>query len=69
MVDCDMVDFLGRDRRSNLTRPLLFGQGIKSPRRPNFALKMYPIKRSHRLIAQRTTTPEHQDVKYGVEVG
>ncbi len=69
-VDCDMVDFLVRDRGSNLARPLRFGQGIKSPCRPNFALKMYPIKRSRCSIAWRNpTTPEHQDVEYGVEVG
>jgi hypothetical protein len=65
-----MVDFLGRDRRSNLARPSRFVQGIKSPRRPKFSLKMYPIKRSRCSIARRNpTTPKHQDVKYGVEVG
>jgi hypothetical protein len=70
MVDCGMVDFLGRDRWSNLARPLQFGQGIKSPRRPNFALKMYPIKRSRRSITRRNpTTPEQQDIIYGVAVG
>ena len=66
-VDCGMVDFLGRDRQSNLARPLQFGQGIKSPRRPNVALKMYPIKRSRRSIARRNqTTPKYQDVNHDV---
>ncbi len=70
MVNCGMVNFLGRDRQSNLARPSRFGQGIKSPRRPNFALKMYPIKRSCRSIARRNpTTPKHKDVDYGVAVG
>ncbi len=69
-VDCGMVDFLGRDRRSNLARSSRFGQGIKSPCWLNFALKMYPIKQSRRSIARRNPTlPEHQDVEYGVEVG
>jgi hypothetical protein len=69
-VDCGMVDFLGRDRLSNSARPSRFGEGIKSPCRPNFTLKMYSIKRSHRSITWRNpTTPEHQNVKYGVEVG
>jgi hypothetical protein len=31
MVDCGMVDFLDRDRRSNLVLPSRFGQGIKPP--------------------------------------
>ena len=70
MVDCGMVDLLGRDRWSNLARPSQFGQGIKSPHCPIFALKMYPIKQSRRSITQRNpTTPEHQDGEYGVEVG
>ena len=30
-VDCGMVVFFGRDRRSNKVRPLQFGQGIKPP--------------------------------------
>ncbi len=65
-----MVDFLGWDRWFILAHPLRFGQGIKSPRRPNFALKMYPIKQSRRSIARRNpTTLDHQDVEYGVEVG
>ena len=65
-----MVDFLGRDRRSNLARLLQFGQGIKSLRRPNITLKIYSIKQSRRLIARRNpTTLEHQDVEYGVKVG
>ena len=65
-----MDDFLGRDRRSNFARPSRFRQGIKSPRRPNFVLKMYPIKQSRLSIARRNpTTPEHQDVQYGVAVG
>jgi hypothetical protein len=63
-VDCGMIDFWGRDRWSYLARPSRFGQGIKSPRRPNFALKMYPIKQSRRSIARRNpTTSEHQDVE------
>jgi hypothetical protein len=69
-VDCGIVDFFGRDRQTNLARPLQFGQGIKPPCQPNFVLKMYPIKQSCRLIAWRNpTTPEHQDVKHGVAVG
>ncbi len=65
-----MVDFLGWDRRSNSARPSQFIQGVKSPHWPNFALKMYPIKQSHCSIARRNpATPEHHDVKYGVEVG
>ncbi len=43
MVDCGMVDFLDRDRRFNLVRPSRFGQGIKYPRRPNFAQNMHPL--------------------------
>jgi hypothetical protein len=65
-----MVDFLSRDRWPNLARPLRFGQGIKFPRQPNFTLKMYPIKQIRHSIARRNpTTPEHQDVEYGFEVG
>ncbi len=65
-----MVVFFGWDKRSNLARPLWFGQGIKFPRRPNFSLKMYPIKRSRRSIAWRNpTTPEHKDIEHGVAVG
>ncbi len=65
-----MVDFLGRDRRSNLARPSRSGQGIKSPRRPNFTLKMYPIKQSRLSIARSNPTPpKHKDVEHGVAVG
>ncbi len=69
-VYCGIAEFFDRDRRTNSAHPSRFGQGIKSPRRPNFALKMYPIKQSRHSIAWRNqTTPEHQDVDHGVEVG
>ena len=69
-VYCGIVKIFNQDRRTNLARPLRFIQGIKSPRRPNFALKMYPIKQSRCLITWRNpTTPKHQDIKHGVVVG
>ena len=62
-VDCGMVDFLERDRRSNLVLPLRFGQGSKPPRRPNIALNMHPNKRCRRSLARpNPTTPEYHDV-------
>ena len=42
-VGCGMVNFLDQDGRSNLARPLRFGQGIKAPCWLQFALKMYPV--------------------------
>ena len=65
-----MVDFLDRDRRSNLVLPSRFGQGIKPPRRPNFAQNMHPNKRCRRSLARpNRTTPEYHDVDHGVAVG
>jgi len=65
-----MVDFSDRDRRSNLVLPLRFGQGIKPPRRPNFAQNMHPIKQCGRSIArQNRTTPEYHNVDNGAAVG
>ena len=70
MVDCGTVEIFDPDRRTNLACPSQFDQGIKSPRQPNFTLKMYPIKRSRHSFAWRNqTTPKHQDVDHGVEVG
>jgi hypothetical protein len=70
MVDCDMVDFLDQDRRSNSVLLSRFGLGIKPPRRPNFAQNMHPYKRCHRSLAHlNRTTPEYHDVDYGVVVG
>jgi hypothetical protein len=69
-VDCSMVDFLDRDRRSNLVLPSRFGQGIKPSRRPNFAQNMHPNKRCRRSLARpNRTTPEYHDVDHGVAVG
>jgi hypothetical protein len=70
MVDCGMVDFLDRDRRSNSVLPSRFGMGIKPPRRPNFAQNMHPNKRCRRSLARpNRTTPEYHDVDHGVAVG
>ena len=69
-VDCGMVDFLDRDRRSNLVLPSRFGQGIKPPRQPNFAQNMHPNKRCRRSLARpNRTTPEYHNVDNGVAVG
>ena len=69
-VDCDMVDFLDQDRRSNSVLLSRFGQGIKPPRRPNFAQNMHPNKRCrHSLARPNRTTPEYHDVDHGVAVG
>ncbi len=47
-----------------------FGQGIKPPRRPNFALNMHPNKRCRRSLARpNRTTPEYHDANHGVAVG
>ena len=65
-----MVEFLDRDRRSNSVLPSRFGQGIKPPRRPNFAQNMHPNKRCRRSLARpNRTTPEYHDVDHGVAVG
>jgi hypothetical protein len=65
-----MVDFLDRDRRSNSVLLSRFGQGIKPPRRSNFAQKMHPNKRCRRSLARpNRTTPEYHDVDHGVAVG
>jgi len=70
MVDCGMVEFLDRDRRSNSVLPSRYGQGIKPPRRPNFAQNMHPNKRCRRSLAHSNrTTPEYHDVDHGVAVG
>jgi hypothetical protein len=69
-VDCDMVDFLDQDRRSNSVLLSRFGQGIKPPLRPNFAQNMHPNERCHRSLARpNRTTPEYHDVDHGVAVG
>ncbi len=69
-VDCGMVDFLDHDRRSNSVLPSRFGQGIKPPRRPNFAQNMHPNKRCRRSLARpNRTTPEYHEVNHGVAVG
>jgi hypothetical protein len=66
-VDCGMVEFLDRDRS---VLPSRFGQGIKPPRRPNFAQNMHPNKRCRRSLARpNRTTPEYHDVDHGVAVG
>jgi hypothetical protein len=58
MVDCGMVDFLDRDKRSNLVLPSRFGQGNKPPRRSNIAQNMHPNKRCRRSLARpNRTTP------------
>jgi hypothetical protein len=65
-----MFDFLDRDRRSNSVLPSRFGQGIKPPRRPNFAQNMHPNKRCRRSLPRpNRTTPEYHDVNHGVSVG
>ena len=69
MVDCGMVDCLDQDGRSNLSRPLQLGQGIKSPCRPSFAQNMHPIKRFHCSIARPNRTALlYHDVDHGVAV-
>jgi len=69
-VDCGMVDFLDRDRRSNSVLPSRFGQGIKPPRQPNFAQNTHPNKRCRRSLARpNQTTPEYHNVDNGVAVG
>ena len=69
-VDCGMVEFLDRDRRSNSVLPSRFGQGIKPPRRPNFAQNMHPNKRCRRSLARpNRSAPEYHDVDHGVAVG
>jgi len=46
------------------------GQDIKSPRRPNIAHYMHPIKRFRRSIARpKRTAPLYPDVDHGVAVG
>ena len=68
-VDCGMFDFLDQDRRSNLVLPSRFSQGIKPPRRLNFAQNMHPNKRCRRSLARpNRTTPEYHDVDHGVAV-
>ena len=70
MVDCGMVDFLDRDRWSNLVLPLQFGQGNKPPRRPNIAQNMHTNERCRRSLARlNPTTPKYHDVNHGVAVG
>jgi hypothetical protein len=65
-----MVDFLDRDRRSNLVLPSRFRQFNKPPRQPNFAQNMNPNKRCRRSLARpNRTTPEYHDVDHGVAVG
>jgi len=65
-----MVDFLDHDRRSNSVLPSRFGQGIKPPRRPNFAQNMHPNKRCRRSLARlNRSAPEYHDVDHGVAVG
>jgi hypothetical protein len=65
-----MVEFLDRDRRSNSVLPSRFGQGIKPPRRPNFAQNMHPIKWCRRSLARpNRSAPEYHDVVHGVAVG
>ena len=65
-----MVEFLDWDRWSNSVLPSRFGQGIKPPRRPNFAQNMHPNIRCRRSLARpNRTTPEYQDVDHGVAVG
>jgi hypothetical protein len=69
-VDCNMVDFLDRDRWSYSVLPSRFGQGIKPPRRPNFAQNMHPNKWYRRSLARpNRTTPEYHNVDHGVAVG
>jgi hypothetical protein len=64
-----MFDFLDQDRRSNLVLPSRFGEGIKPPRRPNFAQNMHPNKRCRRSLARpNRTTPEYHDADHGVAV-
>jgi hypothetical protein len=65
-----MVDFLDRDRRSNLVLLSRFDLGIKPPRRPNFAQNMHTNKLCRCSLARpNRTTPEYQDVDHGVAVG
>ena len=65
-----MVEFLDRDRRSNSVLPSRFGQGIKPPRRPNFAQNMHPNKRCRRSLARlNRSAPEYHDADHGVAVG
>ncbi len=55
---------------SNSVLPSRFGQGIKPPRRPNFAQNMHPNKRCRRSLARpNRTTPEYHNVDHGVAVG
>ena len=62
--------FLDRDGRSNLSRPLWLGQGIKFPRQRNIAHYMHPIKQFRRSIARpKWTAPLYPDVHHGVAVG
>jgi hypothetical protein len=69
-VDSGMVDFSGRDRRSNSDRPSRFGQGINPPRRPNFAHNVHPIKWCRRSLAHpNRTITEYHEVDHGVAVG
>ena len=70
MVDCGMVDFLDQDGWSNLARLSRLGQGIKSPRQPNFAQNMHPIKQCRRSIARLNRIALlYPDVYHGVAVG
>ena len=65
-----MVDFLDRDRRSNLVFLLRFGQGIKPPCRLNFAQNMHPIKQCRRSLARlNRTTPEYHDIDMVLQWG
>jgi hypothetical protein len=69
-VDCGMVEFLDRDKQSNSVLPSRFGQGIKPPRRPNFAQNMHPNKWCRRSLARPNwSAPEYHDVDHGVVVG
>jgi hypothetical protein len=69
-VDCDMVDFLDWDRRSNSVLKSRFSLGIKPPRRPNFTQNMHPNKWCRRSLAcPNWTTPEYHNVDHGVAAG
>ena len=76
MCDCPNhlhIDVVGTAVASSgtvkIVRPSRFGQGIKPPRRPNFAQNMHPNKRYRRSLARpNRTTPEYHDVDHGVAV-
>ena len=74
MVDCVMVDFLDRDRRSNSVLPSRFGQGIKPPRQPNFAQNMHPYNRAAAPLPVRigphpSTTTSIMVLRWGARGG